>query len=446
MAGRTRTTKKLAQRIDRNYFKNRFPFTRWRLNLSILLTGIGVLWLAWHAVAKNPHPYTSGPISVRHAIFSDNCAACHVRNGTFAPSVTDQACSTCHNGPAHQAQQAFVPECTSCHVEHQGAVVLTRTNDKACTQCHADLKTKDGKLNVAAHIDSFNSGHPEFTTAREGQVDPGTVKFNHLLHLKKGLQSPKGNVDLVCDNCHRPSGQARPWPFGTAVEIQQASLIPGLTPHSRRSSRSYMEPVNYDEHCSSCHSLQFDKRINEAVPHPAKSDEVVAFMDKKLRDYIGKNPAVIPLIDENDGRIPPRMPPMPARNAEEWVQRRMANAKQLLWGKSCKECHEMKFATPQSNPAVDKANITARWLKNGDFDHQAHQMVQCAECHPKAPTSKLTSDILLPDVKTCQTCHHSGDQRAAQSSCSECHSYHDWKQEQHLEPKFTVKDLIAGLQ
>ena len=38
MAGRTRTTKKLAQRIDRNYFKNRFPMPRWRFYLAAGLT------------------------------------------------------------------------------------------------------------------------------------------------------------------------------------------------------------------------------------------------------------------------------------------------------------------------------------------------------------------------------------------------------------------------
>ena len=30
MAGRTRTTKKLAQRIDLNYFKRAYPIPRWR--------------------------------------------------------------------------------------------------------------------------------------------------------------------------------------------------------------------------------------------------------------------------------------------------------------------------------------------------------------------------------------------------------------------------------
>jgi hypothetical protein len=67
MAGRTRTTKKLAQRIDRNYFKNRFAFARWRQYLSYALTAAGLVWLGSQAVANRQKPYSSGPIAVSHA-------------------------------------------------------------------------------------------------------------------------------------------------------------------------------------------------------------------------------------------------------------------------------------------------------------------------------------------------------------------------------------------
>ena len=175
MAGRTRTTKKLAQRIDRNYFKNRFPFTRWRFNLSLVLTAIGVLWLAWHAVAKNPHPYTSGPISVRHAIFSDNCAACHVRNGTFVPSVTDQACSTCHNGPAHQAQETFAPECTSCHVEHKGALALTRADSATTPSARLQYQVAPKSMVYVSYSEGFKAGGFNFV---QNNANPTQYPFD----------------------------------------------------------------------------------------------------------------------------------------------------------------------------------------------------------------------------------------------------------------------------
>jgi RecJ-like exonuclease len=109
----------------------------------------------------------------------------------------------------------------------------------------------------------------------------------------------------------------------------------------------------------------------------------------------------------------------------------------LLWGKTCKECHDLGFAAAHNTPEVPKANLTTRWLKHGNFDHPAHQMVVCSSCHQQASTSKLTSDVLLPGIKACQTCHHSGEE-AARSNCSECHQYHDWNKEEYVEPKLTA--------
>src|SRR5437763_649268 len=162
MPGRTRTTKKLAQRIDRDYFKRLFTIPRWRRILSFALTGIALLWLAWHSFARNSDVYTSGPIKSSHAAFGNNCAACHAANAAFGRKVTDDACLSCHDGPIHQANQTFTPHCTECHVEHTGALQLSRTNDAGCTQCHANLKAKSGNVKVAANIRSFDNGHPEF--------------------------------------------------------------------------------------------------------------------------------------------------------------------------------------------------------------------------------------------------------------------------------------------
>jgi hypothetical protein len=143
------------------------------------------------------------------------------------------------------------------------------------------------------------------------------------------------------------------------------------------------------------------------------------------------------LPEETEGRIPPRVPPVPARNADEWVARRLAQAETLLWGKTCKECHSLEFAAREPAPRVAKANLTTRWLKHGSFDHNAHQMVVCASCHTQAANSKFTSDVLLPGIKVCQTCHRSGEQ-AAKATCSECHQYHDWNKEQYVEPTVTI--------
>jgi cytochrome c1 len=176
MAGRTRTTKKLAQRIDLNYFKRAYPIPRWKRALSIAAVGLGVAWLGWGALTGKQSAFNAGPLAHGHLILTNNCSSCHVSAGSFGTQVTQTACLACHNAPIHQAKQTFTPACTSCHVEHQGAYRLAATSEASCTQCHGSLKTTDGKTQFATSISSFNSGHPEFAAVRPGHApDPGTV-------------------------------------------------------------------------------------------------------------------------------------------------------------------------------------------------------------------------------------------------------------------------------
>src|SRR5713226_6954429 len=223
MLGRTRTTKKLAQRIDLNYFKKLFPIALWRRILSVGLTAIALLWLGWEGLAGKQRPYNAGPLAPAHVLLGSKCTACHAADARFGRKVTDQACLACHDGPLHHAQQTFTPGCTDCHVEHQGAVQLASTSVAACTQCHASLKTKDGHTDFALNITSFNGGHPEFAALRPGHAgDPGTIKLNHQAHLKKDLRGPKGPVQMKCTDCHRSAENNEPWPYGTAAAAAAA--------------------------------------------------------------------------------------------------------------------------------------------------------------------------------------------------------------------------------
>jgi len=413
MAGRTRTTKKLAQRIDLNYFKTLRGIPRWRRILSVVFTVAGVGWLGWYALKGSPKPYNAGPVARAHALFGQKCGACHVAQASFQRSATDQACVACHDGPIHHDNQTFTPACSNCHVEHQGSLRLTSTSNQACTQCHAGLRTTRGAAKFAANITGFDNSHPEFAVLRSGYQDPGTIKFGHDVHLKKELRGPHGPVQLQCSDCHTSSGSP---------------------------DRSYMQPVTYEKHCAECHPLQFDRRFSEAAPH--KEPKVVYdFVAQKLTGYIAAHPSDIPLVDEPDKRLPSRPPQPPARNAAEWVEQRLADSQLLLWRKACKECHTLTFPNgPDALPAVAKAAITTRWLPHANFDHEAHQMVSCASCHVKAPTSKETTDVLIPGIQTCRQCHHAGSD-AAEARCFECHTYHDWSKENPPAGKFTIREL-----
>src|SRR5260370_35869380 len=98
MAGRTRTTKTLAQRINLDYFNTLHGIPRWRRILTAVFAGAGLLWLGWHAVRGKPKPYDPGPVGHAHALFAQKCRACPVSEG-FHRTATDHAGLKCHEAP-----------------------------------------------------------------------------------------------------------------------------------------------------------------------------------------------------------------------------------------------------------------------------------------------------------------------------------------------------------
>src|SRR5271168_1826333 len=164
---RTRTTKKLAQRIDLNYFKRPTPLKRAKLGLSILLPALALVWMIWLVAAKDSRVYSSGRMSEAHAVLAKQCAACHVQQaGVFMEKAEDRACLSCHDGPIHHSVAIKKVACAECHSEHRGRINLLAASNENCAQCHADLKANGGTSNYSNAILSFADGHPEFAVVR----------------------------------------------------------------------------------------------------------------------------------------------------------------------------------------------------------------------------------------------------------------------------------------
>jgi hypothetical protein len=429
MAGRTRTAKALAQRIDLNYFKHLHPFRLWKLVLSIAVPAVVVLWLGGNAAGGSKAPYSSGPMSAAHQVFGDRCERCHVTQArAFRAHVTDNMCASCHDAPAHKSNQTSTPTCASCHLEHRGTIRLAATAGRDCEQCHRDLTTTTGRLAVAKSVGAFNGGHPEFAARRlptgalanagEGAKDAAVLRFNHEVHMKPDLRGPKGATRLECGTCHVPA------------------VLPAPALRSRPVDN--MAAVTYAKDCASCHPLFFDPLIDAVAPHDTP-EKVHAMVTQSLREFIAKNPSQIGKPDPVRGRIPVnfREPMEPVRNADEWVDARTITVERLLWSKTCAECHTLERRAPL--PRVVPTNVPTGWMPRARFDHAAHQMTDCMTCHA-AQTSRLTSDVLMPPIATCQQCHKPS--RGAESRCFECHEYHDWKTEKPVKPGFSLDQLL----
>jgi hypothetical protein len=206
-----------------------------------------------------------------------------------------------------------------------------------------------------------------------------------------------------------------------------------------------MAPVKFATACAACHSLAFDKRFNEGVPHD-KPEVVYAFLVKKFGEYIAAHPGEL-----HEARDPGRdLTGMPLRAAvrvytpNEWVAARIRDAEELLWRKTCKQCHALAIGAGQNSlPVVEPARTTVRWMPHARFDHDAHRGFSCVSCHEKALSSAETSDVLLPGIATCKTCHAPGPEHA-ESRCFECHTYHDWAKRKEVKPTFTLPVLRTG--
>jgi hypothetical protein len=426
MAGRTRTAKTLAQRIDLNYFKRPHPFRRAKWLLSIAVPAAVLLWVGGNAVSGSRVAYSSGPVSAAHQVFGDKCERCHVTQAlAFRAHVTDNMCVSCHDAPPHKSNQTFTPTCASCHVEHRGAGRLAVTANRDCEQCHRNLETTTGRMTVAASVGTFNDTHPEFAPKRVGVNDSAVLKFNHEVHMKPNLRGPTGATQLECATCHA------------------AAAVASSPARSRPIDN--MAPVTYANNCASCHRLYFDPLIDAVAPHDTP-EKVRAVVTQSLREFIATNPSQIGLSDPIRGRIPVNFPePMPpVRDAAGWVEARTASVERLLWSKTCNECHTIvqRPASSVDRPALPEVvptNIPTGWMLRARFHHASHQMTSCTACHA-ATTSRLTSDVLMPPIATCQQCHKPS--RGAESRCFECHQYHDWKNAKPARPNFELSDIV----
>lgn len=411
----------------------------WLLFLLVLVPGLLLpIWMAHNAtrtdrpVSRDHQPqyqpgfdivWNSGPLSSAHHVLQNDCSACHQK--PFVPA-NDSSCRGCH-APLHEhaasvkvlQQSPFdAQQCTDCHREHNGLTGLVPRGNQACTSCHANPAHLPGRTLQA--VKDFSQSHPVFSLSLARMQGDGFVwqeiaqnspeakrqdtglKFPHDVHLDaKGIDSRDGIQKLECSDCHKPNAD-----------------------------RSGFLPVTMQQHCASCHSLDFDAADpSHELPH-GKPEQVVRI----VRDYY----AAIALA----GRAPPqpvgttsgpRRRPDAAPSTLPAVGRTPAWAsakadialRDVFERRTCFYCHTVTRDGPAENPwriAPVAAQQTA--LNGAVFPHSAHSTETCTSCHA-AKTSKHSEDVLVPDIGRCRDCHgDTGSMKETPSTCQSCHGYH----------------------
>ncbi len=422
-----RSPKTLPEWIELDYYDRPRRLRRLKLSISVLVLLLGVTAItALTFWPRHQLLYQAGPLSTAHAMFNQDCAVCHTDafktatrlwpGNVHLHAVSDDACTSCHNGAPHQpAARAEMLKCTECHREHRGRDQLAWIPDGQCTSCHANLVRLDGQPPAfALSIHSFTGDHPEFGFLVRKQPDPGTVRFNHELHLRKDLRDPDGGLaNLACVSCHTLDAYGR-----------------------------YMQPVNYDNHCQRCHPLPVQvvlesgdelvrrdaqRSLRDAVRHGLPPAAVDAMVYDRLMQFAETHRAVL-----EQTPLPPKRP-FPGKtitatrydSPRSWADEQRKQARRQLFegAAGCRFCHQLKQEADRELPGIEATRIPERWLEHGEFDHAKHRLLDCVACHADAEKSTVSRDVLLPGIGNCRECHMPAV--GARSDCVECHRYHN---------------------
>jgi hypothetical protein len=284
------TGKQRASGIPLDYFRHRNSLDRGKLILAAVVAAVTAGWLSAGSLSGRRAAtwYSPGPVTAAHAMWENDCSACHV---SFTPIAGDAAaasligdkaaidakCQACHNISTksnslghHASKDPAMLACSSCHFEHRGRTeTLVRIADASCTNCHADIAAHRERPSLLPqpmqNVSQFDAEHhPEF---RSITADPRKLKFNaaaHHLHVTPGLavdgqhqpvmtvgmlgaadkeryelpgQKDADLVQLSCGSCHQPSGtelgagtgrakRAPRWPVPPSASVLSSVPVP----------------------------------------------------------------------------------------------------------------------------------------------------------------------------------------------------------------------------
>jgi predicted CXXCH cytochrome family protein len=390
--------------------------------------------------------WSSGHLSQAHAILAEKCTACHVKP---FEAVRDTACLSCHTAIHGHAdpfrlaraqpdltrwgawtlavkERLNLPagRCVDCHTEHEGPQQMPATPQRFCSDCHSGLQGKlpDTKIGNAS---DFGRAHPEFRPAlitgwsgERPQVrrmslasrprEESGLKFPHALHL-----SASGGVAQMARRLAGDHG------FGAALQCRDC--------HRAEPQGAGFQAVDMESDCSMCHSLAF-ARTGGTVRTLRHGDPAQVVAD--LRDFYRLRSTA----------PPPSLAPAARRRPGSTMQAQqriqfsrgvhsagVAEAVRAVFsrGGACYDCHRVQAPASGSLAfRIQPVAFPTRYIRHGWFDHRPHATQSCSSCHA-AGRSNSASDLLLPGIGTCRTCH--GGERTSKpvaSSCAMCHDYH----------------------
>ncbi len=430
-------------------------FLGWALSLVLLVVSI-IAPLAYHFISKSESPmqaataswpitdtiWSSGPLHQTHASLDKTCNSCHVE---LFEKVTNESCQTCHNDTQDHivavAENQHLPiemngTCASCHREHNEPVSsLIITSNSLCVDCHAphDLQTESTTL---ARVEGFGKGtHAPFQVSLLSPPESGSYDASDKWAINRlPLEGAEENSQLKFDHeIHYDSSK---------VTLNQGNSLTCAHCHDLSVDGEHFEDMKFEQNCanSGCHELELDPR--NRLPHGQPDVTIAAIEGFYLRKY--GNPDNTNTATTVDRR---RRLDKSSDDAEKCTGSAYECARELAARKieqqftttGCVTCHTINDVGGEvlDRYQVAVVKLNKDYFANARFDHLAHGVLvepggadaftgddSCVYCHA-APTSSTSTDILIPTIDNCTTCHN-GPERTlnAPLGCIDCHAYH----------------------
>lgn len=380
--------------------------------------------------------WSTGDLSLRHHSLEDNCESCHVN---AFESVQDETCVSCHKDTGDHASmprqakgmpalsagdalqwniaQSLGKEgplgCVSCHSEHEGKVRQQASDEAFCSDCHDNLDSRltDTKL---ADAHDFGKAHPQFRPtfyASFGAAKPVRASLDAKPVERSGLKFPH---DVHMDARGGAARMALSLPqYGNPLECKDC--------HSLTADKIGFRQVNMEASCEGCHSLVSGRTAGGGFSKLRHGD--IKDLAEDL-SRISTGPRATPA----STRTRPGQFARGGTYAADFgrpVRAYIGLSNALSPGGICTECHIPARKAGQAD--LVPVNLPDRFLTSGFFSHDAHKKEECTDCHA-ADTSKVATDLLIPDLKSCRDCHLGATavktKKIVPSSCAMCHSYH----------------------
>ena len=364
--------------------------------------------------------------------------------------------------------------CASCHMEHMGQEGIMNRSSALCSDCHANIDGRLGRQASIGDASDFAAAHPQFSPTvvaipRDGnpvltrrwtapeldearrlreqliRYNPtrcdgfsiGKPNFRGLVQLADRRAVPKeafagDNTGLVFPHALHmsSSGCVASMAKELGVRTDAAGALQCSSCHTATPDGKTFVPVEMQRNCSTCHSLTFDtfNGVNRSLPHGQPQQVVATMLDFYKAAAVDVSHGTV-----GDER---RLPGQAAadRTAEmrqvafTHADSRAADRIRAIFspGGACYGCHQILKPTSGLNYGVAPVVLQQHFLPRAQFDHGAHMTagMSCEQCHA-ARKSQSATDVLMPDISTCRSCH-AGEAAYAKvpSPCISCHTFH----------------------